>query len=85
VGLITGLLTLPLAPVRGTVWIAERLIDEAEREAGDETAIRRRLAELQVLHDLGEIGDDELAASEDQLLARLDEVRAQETGGSYGT
>jgi len=78
-------LTLPLAPVRGTVWIAERLIDEAEREAGDETAIRRRLAELQVLHDLGEIGDEELAESEDQLLARLDEVRARETGGSYGT
>ena len=24
-GLITGLLTLPLAPVRGTVWLAERI------------------------------------------------------------
>ena len=26
-GLITGLLTLPLAPVRGTVWLAERILD----------------------------------------------------------
>ena len=31
-GLFTGLLTLPLAPVRGTVWIAEQLAAEAERE-----------------------------------------------------
>ena len=34
-GLLTGLLTLPLAPVRGTVWIAERLLEEAERELSD--------------------------------------------------
>jgi len=32
VGLISGLLTLPLVPVRGTVWIAERLQEQAERE-----------------------------------------------------
>jgi len=31
VGLITGLLTLPLAPVRGTVWLAERIQEQAER------------------------------------------------------
>ena len=30
-GLITGLLTLPLAPVRGTIWIAEQIAAEAER------------------------------------------------------
>ena len=29
-GLIMGLLTLPLAPVRGTVWIAERLEEQAQ-------------------------------------------------------
>jgi len=83
-GLVTGLLTLPLAPVRGTVWIAERLMEQAEREAGDEAAIRRRLAELQMLHDIGAINEDELAAGEDQLLARLNERRAGEAGGSHG-
>ena len=31
-GLITGLLTLPLAPVRATGWIAERLLEQAEGE-----------------------------------------------------
>ena len=81
-GLLTGLLTLPLAPVRGTVWIAERLLEEAERELGDETAVRRRLAELEVRHELGEISDEELAEAEDALLAQL--AARREAGGSDG-
>ena len=35
-GLISGLLTLPLAPVRGTVWIGEQVLEQAERERNDE-------------------------------------------------
>ena len=31
-GLVTGLLTLPLAPVRGTIWIAEQLMAQAEKD-----------------------------------------------------
>jgi Gas vesicle protein G len=77
-GLLTGLLTLPLAPVRGTVWIAERLMEEAELELGDEATIRRRLAELEVRHELGEISDEELAEAEDALLAQL--AAQQEAG-----
>jgi hypothetical protein len=82
VGLLTGLLTLPLAPVRGTVWIAERLMEEAERELGDENAVRRRLTELEVRHELGEISDEELAEAQDALLAQLAASRA--AGGSDG-
>lgn len=83
-GLLTGLLTLPLAPVRGTVWIAERLVEQAERELGDETTIRRRLTELQVRHDLGEISDEELAEEEDALLLRLAASR-EPKGADDGT
>jgi Gas vesicle protein G len=82
-GLLTGLLTLPLAPVRGTVWIAERLLEEAERELGDETAVRRRMAELEVRHELGEISDEELAEAEDALLSQL-AARREAEGGSDG-
>ena len=70
-GLLTGLLTLPLAPVRGTVWLAERVLEQAEREAGDEDAVRRRLLELEMRHDLGEIDEVEYAQAEEELLARL--------------
>jgi hypothetical protein len=71
VGLISGLLTLPLAPVRGTVWVAERLLEEAERELNDPAAIERQLAAAEAAHERGELTDDELADIEDELLRRL--------------
>jgi Gas vesicle protein G len=77
-GLFTTLLTLPLAPVRGTIWIAERVAEQAQHELGDETSIRRRLAELQMQYDTGEIGEEEYAEAEDELLARL--ARARRAG-----
>src|SRR5947209_8619752 len=46
-GLFTGLLTLPLAPVRGVVWIAEQVMEEMERELYDEDSIRRELVQLE--------------------------------------
>jgi hypothetical protein len=75
VGLITGLLTLPLAPVRGTIWIAEQIAAEAERELGDESSIRRRLAEAERRHELGELSLEEYEAVEDTLLERLEHLR----------
>ena len=72
-GLLTGLLTLPLAPVRGTVWIAEQLAAEAERELRDERSVRRRLAETERQFELGAITVEEYEEIEDELLARLEE------------
>jgi hypothetical protein len=71
VGLITGLITLPLAPVRGTVWIAEKLLEEAERELNDPAAIEQQLLDAEARHERGEITDDELEQIEDDLLRRL--------------
>ena len=70
-GLISGLLTLPLAPVRGTVWIAERLQEQAENELYDESAIRTGLLELEAAREAGDFDEDELTAAEDALLERL--------------
>lgn len=70
-GLFTGLLTLPLAPVRGTVWIAERLLDEAERQLNDPAVIEQQLLEAEGRHERGEITDEELEEIEDELVRRL--------------
>jgi hypothetical protein len=70
-GLFTGLLTLPLAPLRGTVWIAEQLAAEAERQMRDEPRRRLVVAERQL--ELGVITVEEYEAIEDEALARLDE------------
>jgi len=71
-GLLTGLLTLPLAPVRGTIWIAEQLADQAALELGDERAIRRQLVEAELAYEAGELGEEEFEAIEDELLERLE-------------
>jgi gas vesicle protein GvpG len=85
VGLITGLLTLPLAPVRGTVWLAERLQEQAELEMNDETALRQQLAELEAARESGEYDEAELDAAEDELLAQLIAIRGYgEEGTAYG-
>ena len=73
-GLITGLLTLPLAPVRGVAWIGEQIADEADRQLDPEARIRRELGRLQVEHELGELSDEEFERREDELLERLEEV-----------
>ena len=74
-GLISGLLTLPLAPLRGTVWIAERLQEQAETELYDESAIRAGLLELEAAREGGQFDEEELAAAEDELIERLMEIR----------
>ena len=74
-GLITGLLTLPLAPVRGVAWVAEQVADQAEQELYDEGRIMREMAAVELAHDAGEIDDDTLEAHQDLLLQRLEEGR----------
>jgi hypothetical protein len=77
-GLLTGLLTLPLAPLRGTLWVAEQLAEQAARELGDETTLRRRLAEAERDYELGLLSLVEYEAVEDDLLERLELARELE-------
>ena len=83
-GLITGLLTLPLAPVRGTVWLAERIQEQAERELYDESAIRAGLLEIEEARAAGEADAAELDAVEDALIERLLEIRGLGEDVSHG-
>jgi cytochrome c-type biogenesis protein CcmI len=70
-GLLTGLLTLPLSPVRGVAWIAERVYDEANREFTDPAVIRQRLEEVQEARESGEITDEEATRLEEEFVRRL--------------
>ena len=78
-GLVSGLLLLPLAPVRGTVWIAERIAEQAARELDDEASIRRRLAEAERDLELGLLTVEEYETYEDELLDRLEAVQERES------
>jgi hypothetical protein len=84
-GLIGGLLTLPLAPVRGVAWVSEQVALEAERELNDETRVRRELAQLEMQLEMGNIDEPQFEELEDRLLERLARAReirqAQDEGG----
>lgn len=70
-GLFKEIALLPLAPVRGTTWVAEQIAGEAERQLYDEDSIRREILQLEIDADEGRLGEKERAAKEDELLERL--------------
>jgi len=70
-GLFKELVLLPLAPVRGTAWVAEQITEEAERRLYDEDSIKREMLQLEIESDEGLLGEKERAAKEDELLDRL--------------
>jgi Gas vesicle protein G len=70
-GLITGILTLPLAPGRGAAWIAEQVRQEAERQWRDPAALQEALTDVQARREAGLIDDAEAERLEDELIERL--------------
>ena len=70
-GLITGLLGLPVAPLRGAVWAAEQVRQQAEEEFYDPARIKAQLEEVDRARSAGELSDDEATAIEDELVERL--------------
>ena len=71
-GIVKQLVLLPLAPVRGVVWLTERVAEVADAELGDPEAIRAQLLDAQLAYEHGEIDEVQLAAIEESLLQRLE-------------
>lgn len=70
-GLFSSILGAPLAPLRGTVWVAEQISKEAERQYYDPGSIRRKLREVEDARNLGTLTEEEAATLEQELVARL--------------
>jgi chorismate mutase len=71
VGLLTGLLTLPLAPVRGVLWMAEQIREHAEEQYYDPSRIRAQLERIDEARQSGELSEEEADELENELLQRL--------------
>jgi Gas vesicle protein G len=83
VGLITEVLLLPLAPVRGTGWVLRQVVEYAEREFYDPAVVQRELRELEEELLSGRIDEEEFDRREDELLDRLEAAnrwRAEQGG-----
>ena len=87
-GLLGILLTFPVSgPLLTAKAAIKTVINEAERQLYDESAIRQQLADAERLYSRGEIDEEEFAEREEALLQRLVDARrwrmekAQSTGG----
>jgi hypothetical protein len=75
---LLSLLTFPITgPVRGGWWVLEQIVETAEAELYDEGRIVAELRALTADVEAGRISEDEHAAAEEILLARLMEARAR--------
>jgi hypothetical protein len=83
-GLLTGLLTLPLAPVRGVSWLAERILEQAEQQMYDPVSVRRQVAQIEAAVTAGELSEHDAAELENELLSRMMTRRSTGPEGDRG-
>ena len=82
-GFLINLLTFPvLGPIMGVMWIAEKVVEQADKELYDEDKLRGLLMELELRFELGEMSEQEYLAAEELLLERLKVARQRKTAGS---
>jgi len=67
-----------MSPVNFTVWLAEKIKEQAEKTLYDVEALKAALEELREQHDSGELSDQEFERKEDRLLKTLQEAREHE-------
>lgn len=70
-GLISGLLGLPAAPLRVTIAAAEQIQRQAAERFYDPARIRQELEAVDHMRRTGELSEAEADAREDELLTRL--------------
>lgn len=69
-----------LAPLRGVLWVAEKVRDAAEQElAGEADAITEELRQLYLMLEAKQVTEDQFDEREHLLLDRLDAIRERES------
>lgn len=70
-GLLTAIAALPLAPVRGVLWLGELIQDQVEQQLHDPATIRRELEEIEEDAAAGRISEEERARAQQEVLGRM--------------
>jgi len=66
-----------LAPLKGVIFIAEKINEVIEKEMSDEGSIKERLMALQLKFEMDEIDEEEYDKREDELLKILGNIREE--------
>jgi Gas vesicle protein G len=61
-------------------FVLDKVMAAAEAEMQDDTALREQLLEAQMRLELGEISEEEFADIEEDVLARIREMKGQQQG-----
>ncbi|WP_397351855.1 gas vesicle protein GvpG [Nonomuraea gerenzanensis] len=67
-GLVSGIFTWPMLPVKGLVRLAEMIQDQADRELRNPAAVRRRLEEIEAARAAGQITEEEESQAVERVL-----------------
>ena len=70
-GVLSFIVTLPLAPVRGVISLAELIQRQVEEELHDPAAARRALEELEDARAAGEVSAEEEEQVQETILDRM--------------
>jgi len=65
-----------LAPLKGIIWVAEKIQESAEKELLDEEQVKRDLTELYMRLETGQITEEEFTTQEEELVERLEAIEA---------
>ncbi|MEI7828689.1 MAG: gas vesicle protein GvpG [Prolixibacteraceae bacterium] len=68
---------LLLAPLKGVIFLAEKINEVIEKETSDEGSIKERLMALQLKFEMDEITEEEYDEREDELLKLLGNIREE--------
>lgn len=71
-----------LAPLKGVVFIAENVKEQAEKEFLNEDGVRQELRELYVLLDRDKISEQEFTEREEQLIDQLEAIEDYKKNGN---
>jgi len=64
-----------LIPIKGLIWVAEKLEETAEKEITDESKVHEELLELQMRFEMDEISEEEYEKKEAKLMQKLEAIR----------
>ncbi|GAB2641812.1 gas vesicle protein GvpG [Prescottella soli] len=80
-GIFTAIFGLPLAPVRGVMWISEIVRRQVEEEMYSPAALRRRLEEVDDARSSGQLSEEEAALAEKQILDSMTHPEGADDAG----
>lgn len=75
-GLLSTILSIPVAPVRGVIWLGEVIQDQVEQKMHDPATMRRQLEEIDAAAAAGQLSEEERKQAQQAVLDRMTGRRA---------